>query len=83
MTFTVQLENQGEAPHDISFTLPARAVTLAPPLTKGQSGQLSVTAPTVEGSYEFCCLVGNHHELGMVGSLVVGHAGGTLHSHSH
>jgi plastocyanin len=70
---TVILDNRGQSPHNIAFDLPGDMVTLAENVPAGGSDTLAFVAPT-EGTYTFFCPVGNHREMGMVGTLIVGPA---------
>jgi plastocyanin len=68
---TVQLRNEGRAVHSLVFALPDAQPRLARAVPPQQIGQLTFTAPTRSGTYTFYCPIGNHRELGMVGTLVV------------
>jgi plastocyanin len=57
-----------DVPHDI---------TMADPAFKVASGACkTLTAPAAAGSHKFVCSISGHEQLGMVGNLVVGAAGG-------
>jgi uncharacterized cupredoxin-like copper-binding protein len=62
---TVNLPNEGAAPHNFSIDALGIDVDIAP----GATEQVVINAPA--GEYEFYCNVPGHKEAGMVGTLIV------------
>jgi uncharacterized cupredoxin-like copper-binding protein len=62
---TVNLPNEGAAPHNFSIDALGIDVDMAP----GATEQVVINAPA--GEYEFYCNVPGHKEAGMVGTLIV------------
>jgi uncharacterized cupredoxin-like copper-binding protein len=62
---TVNLPNEGAAPHNFSIDALGIDVDMAP----GAAEQVVINAPA--GEYEFYCNVPGHKEAGMVGTLIV------------
>jgi uncharacterized cupredoxin-like copper-binding protein len=62
---TVNLPNEGAAPHNFSIDALSIDVDIAP----GATEQVVINAPA--GEYEFYCNVPGHKEAGMVGTLIV------------
>jgi uncharacterized cupredoxin-like copper-binding protein len=62
---TVNLPNEGAAPHNFSIDALGIDVDMAP----GATEAVVINAPT--GEYEFYCNVPGHKEAGMVGTLIV------------
>jgi len=62
---TVNVRNEGAAPHNFSIDALGVSVDVAPGATK----QVVINAPA--GEYEFYCNVPGHKEAGMVGTLTV------------
>ncbi|MEO8084439.1 MAG: ScyD/ScyE family protein [Ardenticatenales bacterium] len=60
--------------HSLKFELEAGTVVGTDPASLGVTRHLDFTAPTTPGLYTYYCGVGNHRQLGMTGTLVVGDA---------
>ena len=69
-TVTVELTNDGQAPHNIEIEGPSGEAELEQDLAPGDSGSLEVDL-SKPGTYEMYCPVGNHRELGMEGEVTV------------
>ncbi|MCM8749003.1 cupredoxin domain-containing protein [Thermomicrobiaceae bacterium CFH 74404] len=63
----VTLRNEGSLEHDFVIDNVITSDLVAP----GKSLEVTFTAPSQPGQYEFYCSVPGHRELGMVGTLTV------------
>jgi probable HAF family extracellular repeat protein len=68
---TINLPNNGAAPHNFSIDALDISVDIAP----GETEEVTFTAP--EGEYEYYCNVPGHKEAGMVGALIVAESAGS------
>ena len=67
---TINVTNDGQAPHNIEVEGPSGEQELESDLAPGESGTLAVDLST-PGTYEWYCPVGNHRDLGMEGEITV------------
>jgi uncharacterized cupredoxin-like copper-binding protein len=67
---TFNVNNDGEAPHNLEVEGPTGEAELEQDLAPGESGELTVDL-SEPGTYEWYCPVGNHRDLGMEGELTV------------
>ncbi|MFN8422026.1 MAG: ScyD/ScyE family protein [Anaerolineae bacterium] len=58
--------------HSLKFELEGGTVVGTDPASLGVTRHLDFTAPATPGLYTYYCGVGNHRQLGMTGTLVVG-----------
>ncbi len=73
-TVTIELVNDGDAPHALS--LEGNGVEASSD-TIDAGGSTTLTVDLADGTYEIWCPVDGHREFGMVGTLTVGSGGGT------
>ena len=66
---TVQLKNTGATVHN--FYAPELGVTTPAKVPPGKIGNVTFTAPSRPGTYQFVCNEPGHAEAGMVGRVVV------------
>jgi plastocyanin len=64
----VTLRNEGRLAHDLRVTRSRKDLGGTPPF---QGGQRSARIKLAKGRYEFLCSVGDHAQLGMVGTIDV------------
>lgn len=69
-TITLNIKNTGAVTHDIVWD-DLGGEKVEKKLDSGQSGTLTVTAPSQTGEYDFYCSEPGHKESGMVGTLTV------------
>lgn len=67
----VLLRNEGTMAHSIAFELPGGDVALDELVQPGETAQLTIEVPDMEGDYVYYCPVDGHRALGMVGTLSV------------
>lgn len=72
-TYTFNLTNAGEVEH--SLEIDGQGIEEGTSVIGGGEST-DVTVDLAEGEYEIYCPVGNHREMGMEGTLVVGGGGG-------
>jgi uncharacterized cupredoxin-like copper-binding protein len=68
-TVTVELKNGGATVH--SVVAPALGVREKVVVQPGQTGQVTFSAPSEPGRYQFWCPEPGHAEAGMVGEVIV------------
>jgi plastocyanin len=69
-TVTINLTNDGQAPHNIEVEGPSGEAELEQDIAGGESGQLTVDL-SEPGTYTMYCPVGNHRQQGMEGQITV------------
>jgi uncharacterized cupredoxin-like copper-binding protein len=67
---TFNVNNDGEAPHNLEVEGPTGEAELEQDLAPGESGELTVDL-SEPGTYKWYCPVGDHESLGMVGEVTV------------
>ena len=67
-TIKIVFDNKGTIAHD--FEIPDLEVVIAT-TNAGNTGEVTLVAPSVPGTYDFICSIPGHKEAGMVGKLIV------------
>ena len=73
---TITLKNNGKMEHSLKFDLPGAEQGLERNIAPGQTGHLTITAPSKVGSYKFYSPVDDDRNKGLLGQLDV-HTGTT------
>lgn len=73
----IAVHNKGKMEHSIEFELPGSKQALERKVAPGQTGHLSFTAPTKEGTYPFFSPLDDDRKRGLEGHLIVRPRAGT------
>lgn len=73
----IAVHNKGKMEHSIEFEVPGSNQALERNVVPGQTGHLSFTAPSKEGTYPFFSPLGDDRKRGLEGQLTVHSRAGT------